>query len=91
MSQPPASGVASEAAQLKKPKRKRKKRGRGSSSYAFTIQEFCDAHRISRAQYYKLRELDQAPDEARAGDRTVIITAEAATRWRRQREKAARA
>ena len=91
MSQPQASGVASAAAQPKKPKRERKKRDRGSSSHAFTIQEFCDAHRISRAQYYKLRELEQGPDEARAGNRTVIITVEAATRWRRQREKAARA
>jgi hypothetical protein len=91
MSQPQASGVASAAAQPKKPKPERKKRDRGSSSYAFTIQEFCDAHRISRAQYYKLRALEQGPDEARAGDRTVIITVEAATRWRRQREKAARA
>ena len=58
---------------------------------AYTILEFCEAHRISRAQYYKLRKLGQGPDEARASDRTVFITVEAAARWRRQREKAARA
>jgi hypothetical protein len=58
---------------------------------AYTIPEFCDAHRISRAHYYNLKKLGQGPDEARAGDRTVIITLEAAARWRRQREKAARA
>ncbi len=58
---------------------------------AYTINEFCDAHRISRAHYYNLKRLGQSPDEARAGDRTVIITMEAAARWRRQREKAARA
>ena len=58
---------------------------------AYTISEFCDAHRISRAQYYNLRKLGQGPDEARAGDRIVLITNEAAARWRRQREKAARA
>jgi hypothetical protein len=56
---------------------------------AYTISEFCDAHRISRAHYYNLKKLGQGPDEARAGDRTVIITLEAAARWRRQREKAA--
>jgi hypothetical protein len=57
---------------------------------AYTIAEFCDTHRISRAHYYNLKRLGQGPDEARAGDR-VIITVESAARWRRQREKAARA
>jgi hypothetical protein len=51
---------------------------------AYTISEFCNAHRISRAHYYNLKKLGQGPDEARAGDRTVIITLEAAARWRRQ-------
>jgi hypothetical protein len=58
---------------------------------AYTIAEFCDAHRISRAQYYVLKKLGQTPDEARASDKTIRITMEAAARWRRQREKAARA
>jgi len=57
----------------------------------YTISEFCEAHRISRAHYYNLKKLGQGPDEARASDRTVFITLEAAARWRRQREKAARA
>jgi hypothetical protein len=57
---------------------------------AYTIPEFCDAHRISRAHYYNLKRLGEGPDEARAGDR-VFITMEAAARWRRQREKAVRA
>jgi hypothetical protein len=69
--------------------------GRRISGYleraAYTISEFCYAHRISRAHYYNLKKLGQTPDEARAGDRTVIITFEAAARWRRAREKAARA
>jgi hypothetical protein len=64
--------------------------GRKIERAAYTISEFCDAHRISRAHYYNLKKLGQGPDEARAGDRTVIITMEAAARWRRQREKAAR-
>jgi hypothetical protein len=78
----------SQATQVEKPKRT--KRVRGPSAYAFTIQEFCDAHRISRAHYYSLQRLGQGPDEARASDRTVFITMESAARWRRQREKAAR-
>jgi hypothetical protein len=56
---------------------------------AYTISEFCNAHRISRAHYYNLKKLGQGPDEARASDRTVLITIEAAARWRRQRERAA--
>jgi hypothetical protein len=58
---------------------------------AYTISEFCDAHRFSRAHYYNLKKLGQGPDEARAGDRTVIITIEAATRWRKQRTAASKA
>jgi len=55
---------------------------------AYTISEFCNAHRISRAHYYNLKKLGQGPDEARAGDRTVLITIEAAARWRKQRTAA---
>jgi hypothetical protein len=90
MSQPQVrgGGAPSEAAQPEK--RSRKKRVRGPSSYAFTILEFCDQHRISRAQYYKLQKLGQGPDEARASNRTVIITAEAAARWREQRTAASK-
>jgi hypothetical protein len=62
-------------------------RNRGPPSHAFSIQEFCDAHRISRAHYYNLRQRGQAPDEARVGDR-VIITMEAAARWRAERTAA---
>ena len=54
---------------------------------AFSVGEFCEAHRISRAHFYNLRKLGLGPDEARAGDR-VIITVEAAARWRKQRTAA---
>jgi hypothetical protein len=54
---------------------------------AYTIREFCDAHRISRSTYYNLRKQGLGPDEARVRDR-VIITMEAAARWRRARERA---
>jgi hypothetical protein len=56
---------------------------------AFSVDEFCTAHRISRAHYYNLRKLGLGPDEARAGDR-VIITVEAAARWRKQRTAASK-
>ena len=54
---------------------------------AYTIREFCDAHRISKSTYYNLRKQDLGPDEARVRDR-VIITMEAAARWRKARERA---
>ena len=45
------------------------------------------AHRISRSTYYNLRKQGLGPDEARVLDR-VIITMEAAARWRKARERA---
>jgi hypothetical protein len=51
---------------------------------AYTILEFCKAHRISRAQYYVLRDKGLGPDEARLLGR-VIITKESAARWRKMR------
>jgi len=53
---------------------------------AYTIREFCDAHRISKSPYYNLRKQGLGPDEARVLDR-VIITMEAAARWRKARER----
>jgi hypothetical protein len=50
---------------------------------AYTIVEFCRQHRISRAQYYVLRNKGLAPDETRLLGR-VIITKESAARWRRK-------
>jgi hypothetical protein len=55
---------------------------------AYNIREFCAAHRISEAMYYKLRALGLGPREARALSK-VIITQEAAAEWRRQREATA--
>jgi hypothetical protein len=54
---------------------------------AYNIREFCEAHRISEAMYYKLRANDLGPREARALKK-VIITFEAAADWRRERELA---
>ncbi len=54
---------------------------------AYTIPEFCAAHRFSRSHYYNLKGRGLGPDEIRLGDR-VLITVEAAIRWRKAREKA---
>jgi hypothetical protein len=55
---------------------------------AFTIAEFCEAHRISRATYYNLKAAGQGPIEMAVGARR-IISDESAEDWRRQREAAA--
>lgn len=55
---------------------------------AFTIAEFCARNgKISRAFYFKLRSEGLGPRELRLGTR-VLITAEAAADWRREREAA---
>jgi hypothetical protein len=55
------------------------------NAVAYNIREFCAAHRISESMYYKLRDHGLGPREARALSK-VLITAEAAAEWRRQRE-----
>jgi hypothetical protein len=70
--------------------KKRKKRDRGPPTHAFSIGEFCDAHRISRAQYYKLKARGLAPAETRVLDK-VIITSESAAAWRRKHTARAQA
>jgi hypothetical protein len=54
---------------------------------AYTIKEFCAAHRISEAMYFKLRDAGLGPREMRAL-RKVTISVEAAAEWRRERENA---
>jgi len=54
---------------------------------AFTIGEFCDAHRISRAFFYKLKAQGKGPRTMHVGTRE-IISAEAAADWRLQMEAA---
>lgn len=52
---------------------------------AFTIAEFCDAHGFSRGHYYTLKRLGLAPRVMQLAGR-VLISAEAAADWRRERE-----
>jgi len=55
---------------------------------AFTVPEFCAAHRISVAKYYEIKREGWGPVEMVVGRRRVIAV-ESAERWRRERETAA--
>ena len=57
------------------------------STDAYTINEFCLAHRISRATYYNIRKSGYGPREMHVGT-GVRISREAAEEWRRERESA---
>jgi hypothetical protein len=52
---------------------------------ALTIAEFCSANRISQGLFFKLKRRGEAPAEFRVG-RRVLITTEAADKWRQERE-----
>ena len=57
---------------------------------AFTIAEFCEAHRISRSKLYQLWAAGIGPRLMKVGVK-VLISIEAAADWRRQGERAAEA
>ena len=52
---------------------------------AYSIREFCEAHRISESFYFKIRALGLGPRESRTLDK-VTISNEAAADWRASRE-----
>lgn len=52
---------------------------------AFTVSEFCSAHRISRALFYILARDGRAPTIFKCGRRT-LISVEAAKDWRQRLE-----
>jgi hypothetical protein len=55
------------------------------NALAWSIPAFCKLHGFSDRQYLRLRAQGRAPDEMRLGHR-VLITREAAARWRVERE-----
>ncbi|MGB5185476.1 MAG: hypothetical protein WBO12_25295 [Xanthobacteraceae bacterium] len=57
---------------------------------AFTIDEFCHAHDLSRAFFYHLRKDGKGPRMMKVGARR-LISIEAAADWRRQMEAEAAA
>ena len=63
-------------------------RGPPVRAAAYSIREFCAAHRLSESMYFKLRNQGLGPDEMSVGSRR-LISFEAAERWRREREAAA--
>jgi hypothetical protein len=52
---------------------------------AYTVNEFCDAHRISRSKLYQLWAAGLGPRFIRIGSKKIITT-EAAANWRRAGE-----
>jgi hypothetical protein len=56
---------------------------------AYTVSEFCDAMRISKAQYYELKKIHKGPVEAHVRGR-VIISVAAADQWLEEREAEAK-
>jgi hypothetical protein len=54
---------------------------------AYTIDEWCAAHRLSRRKFYDLQEQGVGPRLMRIGSK-VLISVEAAADWRAEREAA---
>ena len=52
---------------------------------AYSIQEFCERHCLSRASFYNLAKIGKAPRVLRVGQK-VLVSREAAEQWRRDRE-----
>ena len=52
---------------------------------AYTVEEFCEAHRISRAMFYVLQAQNKGPRIMKVGRRT-LISEEAAKEWRTRME-----
>jgi hypothetical protein len=60
-------------------------RDAGPQLFAYSIEEFCKTHGVSRGTYYNLRKAGLAPTEMRVFSRRMI-SVEAAARWRAERE-----
>jgi hypothetical protein len=71
-----------------KSKSKAEAKGRPSNAEAFTVPEFCQAHRISESFYYKLKSLGLGPEETKKLSK-ILITNESAAEWRSKQGEAA--
>lgn len=56
---------------------------RNSDPAAYSVREFCEAHSLSRAFFYKLRDQGMGPQIMKLGRRT-LISREAAQQWRQR-------
>ena len=70
-------------AQARRDERESTHAGRAVKRHAFTINEFCWSHGISRATYYNLKACGEGPDEMRVLGK-VLITEAAGAKWRKQ-------
>ena len=61
-----------------------------SGRKAYSIDEFCADHGISRSTYYNQKKAGQGPREMKVGTR-VLISVESAAEWRRRMEADAEA
>lgn len=59
-----------------------------TSRSAYSVAEFCAAHGITKVTFYKSMKEGCGPRIMKVGTRT-LISAEAASDWRRQREEGA--
>ncbi len=59
------------------------------SRQAYTVQEFCTTHRISRSMLYKMWREGTGPRFILIGATKRIITAEGAADWRHENETTA--
>jgi predicted DNA-binding transcriptional regulator AlpA len=55
---------------------------------AWTIEEFCQSHGISRATFYNLMKRGTAPRIMKVGTRT-LVSVDAAAEWRERMERVA--
>lgn len=53
----------------------------------YSVAQFCAAHGISKAMYYKLKQQGEGPREMHIGRKKTLITLDAAAAWRRSRER----
>jgi len=60
---------------------------RAEPTAVYSRASFCKAHGLSESFYHKLKNEGLGPDELRLGSK-VLITHEAAARWRAARERA---
>lgn len=58
------------------------------SGYPLTIAEFCKAHRLSRSTFFRMVREHRAPEVMRLSARKVLISPEAAERWRQGMSRA---
>lgn len=54
---------------------------------AYSVEEFCEAHRITKVFFYEQIKVGTGPRIMKVGRRT-LISVEAAADWRREREEA---